>query len=278
MTWCIQRPSARTGAGARCRSRVSWLVSKWPARLSAATAARSARSAGRRVSWRAAASAAASDCRSSTIRASRMTSSRSEANCSVLGGTTPSSRASCPACSTATGVRSSCATSATRSRRSCSCRASASAILSKVRARSTSSTGPRTLPTRAPASPAAHRAGRVDQPDHRPGDAPGHNDRDQQGQQRGQARRAGDGPPELAAQPLVGPADAVAVTGPSAGRSAARPPRSASGSRGPSPAAKPGVRSTVRPAGSVTRTFAPIWRARSVAGIRLAGVQRPASL
>ena len=74
---------------------------------------------------------------------------------SGVGSVTPSSSASCPACSTATGVRSSWATSATRSRRICSCRSSLSAIWSKAVASSRSSPGARIGPTRAARSPLA---------------------------------------------------------------------------------------------------------------------------
>ena len=68
---------------------------------------------------------------------------------------TPSSRASCPAWSTATGVRSSWATLATRSRRILSSRSSVSAIWSNAAASSRSSPGPLTWPARADRSPLA---------------------------------------------------------------------------------------------------------------------------
>src|SRR5580693_2072634 len=153
MTWCSQRGSASMPAGVSRRSRVSPAASNWPARLSAAVAARLARSHGRRVRCRAAASAAARVCRSPTMRAIRGTSSRSDASWSGVGLVIPSSSASCPACRTATGVRSSCATSATRSRRSWSCRSRVSAIWSNAVASSRSSPGADTSPTRAVRSP-----------------------------------------------------------------------------------------------------------------------------
>ena len=87
------------------------------------------------------------------MRASRSTSSRSEASWPGVGSATPSSSASWPACRTAIGVRSSWATSATRSRRSCSCRSSVSAIWSKAVASSRSSPGAGICPTRAVRSP-----------------------------------------------------------------------------------------------------------------------------
>ena len=153
MTWCSRPGSARTSAGASRRSSVTPVVSNWPARLSAAVAATSARSHRRSASWRAAASAAARVCRSPTMRASRSTSSRREASSPGVGSATPSSSASWPACRTAIGVRSSWATSATRARRSCSCRSSVSAIWSKAVASSRSSPGAGICPTRAVRSP-----------------------------------------------------------------------------------------------------------------------------
>jgi hypothetical protein len=62
--------------------------------LSAAAAAISARSHGMQVSWSAAASAADSVCRSSTILASLSTSSRSDDSWPGVGSITPSSSAS----------------------------------------------------------------------------------------------------------------------------------------------------------------------------------------
>ncbi len=70
-----------------------------------------------------------------------------------MGSASPSSSASCPACSTATGVRNSCATSATRSPRSCSCLSMVSAIWSNAAASSRSSPGPVTGPARAARCP-----------------------------------------------------------------------------------------------------------------------------
>src|SRR5579859_4908831 len=140
-------------AGASRRSKVIPAASNWPARLSAAAAARLARSHGRRLRCRAAASAAARVCRSPTMRASRSTSSCSDASWSGVGSVTPSSSASCPACRTATGVRSSCATSATRSRRSWSCRSRVSASWSNAVASSRNSPGAAMWPTRAARSP-----------------------------------------------------------------------------------------------------------------------------
>ena len=155
ITWCSQCGSASTGLADSSRSSVMPAASNLRARLSAAVAASSARSAGVRVRLRAAASAAASVCRSPTMRASRSTSSRREPSSAGVGSATPSSSASWPACRIAMGVRSSWATSATRLRRICSCRSRVPAIWSKAAASSRSSPGARISPTRAARSPAA---------------------------------------------------------------------------------------------------------------------------
>ena len=92
ITWCSQCGSARTGLAASRRSSVMPAASNLRARLSAAAAARPARSQGRRARFSAAASAAASVCRSPTMRASRKTSSRSEPSSAGVGSVTPSPR------------------------------------------------------------------------------------------------------------------------------------------------------------------------------------------
>jgi len=107
ITWCSQRGSASTGASDSCWSTVMPAVSNRRARLPAASAAMPARSQRRRARCSAAASAAASVCRSPTIRARRSTSSRSEPSSAAVGSAAPSSRASWPACRIAIGVRSS---------------------------------------------------------------------------------------------------------------------------------------------------------------------------
>ena len=153
MTWCSQRGSASMPTAASLRFKVIPAASNWPVRLATASAARPDRSQRRGDRCSAAASAAARPCRSPTMRASRSTSSRNDASWSGVGSVIPSSRASWPACRTATGVRSSCATSATRSRRSWSCRSRVSAIWSNAVASSRSSPGAAMSPTRAVRSP-----------------------------------------------------------------------------------------------------------------------------
>ena len=217
ITWCSQCGSASTGAPDSCRVSVMPATSNRRARLSAALAARSARSLRRRARCRLAASAAASVCRSPTMRASRSTSSRSDRQLVRRWLGHPVQQRLVP------GLQH-------RDRgaqlvRDVGDQIPAQLLLPVHRAghlieggrQLAQLTGRADLADARGAVSARHRPGHRDQPGDRAGDPPGHGEPGEQGQQGREAGRARDGPQQRGLQDPVGGPEA-GTGGPDHGR------------------------------------------------------------